>query len=160
MLQCSIIEYVVVFPSPRNYNHSNFYVSGSCTEGTFPCGNSTVCVPQRFICNGHTDCPNGEDENVYTCSKYHVICSTVPFQLSCQTQPPGVWFSLSFPTKIVFESIKTGKRCWDSEHCWSSEILRTRKTQRFGKWIFYCPQVKGGHLLCSWWWIFLRNATQ
>ncbi|XP_069698671.1 relaxin receptor 2-like isoform X2 [Periplaneta americana] len=44
---------------------------GACAEGTFPCGNSSICLPQRFICNGHIDCPNGEDESKYTCTDVH-----------------------------------------------------------------------------------------
>ncbi|TWW74602.1 Relaxin receptor 1 [Takifugu flavidus] len=33
-----------------------------CPLGHFPCGNMSECLPQVLQCNGHTDCPNGADE--------------------------------------------------------------------------------------------------
>ncbi|KAK6636890.1 hypothetical protein RUM43_010554 [Polyplax serrata] len=44
-----------------------FFSQDSCSEGTFLCGNSTFCIPQKSMCNGHSDCPNGDDETVTTC---------------------------------------------------------------------------------------------
>ncbi|XP_069188605.1 relaxin receptor 2 isoform X8 [Procambarus clarkii] len=36
---------------------------GTCEVGWFECGhNSTLCVEQRFFCNGVRDCPGGHDE--------------------------------------------------------------------------------------------------
>ncbi|XP_017345481.1 relaxin receptor 2a isoform X2 [Ictalurus punctatus] len=34
-----------------------------CPLGQFPCGNTSVCLPQVLQCNGHRDCTNGEDED-------------------------------------------------------------------------------------------------
>ncbi|XP_060765632.1 relaxin receptor 2a isoform X3 [Neoarius graeffei] len=33
-----------------------------CPLGQFPCGNTSVCLPQVLQCNGHRDCKNGADE--------------------------------------------------------------------------------------------------
>lgn len=44
--------------------------SESCPEGAFPCANSSLCIPQRAICNQHNDCPLGDDENFITCGLY------------------------------------------------------------------------------------------
>ncbi|XP_068083115.1 relaxin receptor 1 isoform X2 [Anabrus simplex] len=44
---------------------------GPCDEAMFRCGNSTVCIPKKFVCNDHKDCPGGEDENAYTCTDFH-----------------------------------------------------------------------------------------
>ncbi|XP_056665620.1 relaxin receptor 2-like [Monodelphis domestica] len=34
----------------------------TCPPGQFPCGNTSVCLPQVLRCNGHPDCANGADE--------------------------------------------------------------------------------------------------
>ncbi|TTE36944.1 Relaxin receptor 2 [Bagarius yarrelli] len=34
-----------------------------CPLGQFPCGNTSVCLPQMLQCNGHRDCKNGADED-------------------------------------------------------------------------------------------------
>ncbi|XP_026993290.1 relaxin receptor 2a [Tachysurus fulvidraco] len=34
-----------------------------CPLGQFPCGNTSVCLPQVLQCNGHRDCKNGADED-------------------------------------------------------------------------------------------------
>ncbi|XP_068964201.1 relaxin receptor 2-like [Petaurus breviceps papuanus] len=34
----------------------------ACPLGQFPCGNTTICLPQLLHCNGHRDCVNGADE--------------------------------------------------------------------------------------------------
>lgn len=39
-----------------------------CPLGQFPCGNTSVCLPQVLQCNGHRDCKNGADEE--HCGKY------------------------------------------------------------------------------------------
>ncbi|KAI8508766.1 Relaxin insulin-like peptide receptor 1, partial [Branchiostoma belcheri] len=33
-----------------------------CPLGEFPCGNLTLCLPQRLHCNGRDDCGNNADE--------------------------------------------------------------------------------------------------
>ncbi|KAJ9582013.1 hypothetical protein L9F63_003596, partial [Diploptera punctata] len=43
----------------------------SCMKGTFPCSNSTKCLPRMFVCNGHKDCPEGDDESRLTCIDVH-----------------------------------------------------------------------------------------
>jgi hypothetical protein len=65
---------------------------------------------------------------------------------------------------------------WASRLCPSSGILDTRK-QRFGNWIYFCPQVKGGgetptqlgpleraninhRTFCDWNQLFLRDLTE
>ncbi|XP_029924088.1 relaxin receptor 2a isoform X2 [Myripristis murdjan] len=42
---------------------SRVEAEGGCPLGQFPCGNISVCLPQVLQCNGHTDCPNGADED-------------------------------------------------------------------------------------------------
>ncbi|XP_056451037.1 relaxin receptor 2a isoform X3 [Gadus chalcogrammus] len=37
-------------------------LEGACPLGQFPCGNMSLCLPQKLHCNGHRDCPNGADE--------------------------------------------------------------------------------------------------
>lgn len=44
----------------------------SCTLGEFPCGNMTVCIKQKYQCDGEEDCPNGADETYELCRKYDV----------------------------------------------------------------------------------------
>ncbi|KAK3549929.1 hypothetical protein QTP86_016780, partial [Hemibagrus guttatus] len=34
-----------------------------CPLGQFPCGNTSMCLPQALQCNGHRDCENGADED-------------------------------------------------------------------------------------------------
>ncbi|KAL0276039.1 UNVERIFIED_CONTAM: hypothetical protein PYX00_003713 [Menopon gallinae] len=50
---------------------SFFYSRGSCSEGTFRCGNTSICIPQKSMCNGYDDCPNAEDEEFNTCGDVH-----------------------------------------------------------------------------------------
>ncbi|CAD6996143.1 unnamed protein product [Ceratitis capitata] len=45
-----------------------FYLSlGPCPQGTFACDGSTLCVPQRQICDNRTDCEDGSDEHPVEC---------------------------------------------------------------------------------------------
>ncbi|CAL8401271.1 unnamed protein product [Boreogadus saida] len=37
-------------------------LEGACPLGQFPCGNMSLCLPQKLHCNGPKDCPNGADE--------------------------------------------------------------------------------------------------
>ncbi|XP_049846728.1 relaxin receptor 1 [Schistocerca gregaria] len=41
---------------------------GSCSRASFACSNSSLCIPQRYMCNGHADCPDASDEDVYACA--------------------------------------------------------------------------------------------
>ncbi|XP_076833462.1 relaxin receptor 2b isoform X2 [Brachyhypopomus gauderio] len=36
--------------------------SQGCPLGQFPCGNTSLCLPQELHCNGRDDCPNSADE--------------------------------------------------------------------------------------------------
>jgi low density lipoprotein-related protein 2 len=31
------------------------------------------CIPNTFLCNGHSDCPNGDDESAEKCPTCHAI---------------------------------------------------------------------------------------
>jgi Low-density lipoprotein receptor domain class A len=39
----------------------------TCTERQFQCNNGE-CIPIKFICDGETDCPEGDDEDPYSCA--------------------------------------------------------------------------------------------
>ncbi|XP_058790192.1 relaxin receptor 1 isoform X2 [Phymastichus coffea] len=43
-----------------------YFNQDSCSKGTFPCANSTMCLPQQKWCNGEIDCPEKDDESI-TC---------------------------------------------------------------------------------------------
>ncbi|KAB0801519.1 hypothetical protein PPYR_05873 [Photinus pyralis] len=45
-----------------------FWSKDTCPIGTFPCYNSTTCVPQRNVCNFHKDCTEGDDEDPALCA--------------------------------------------------------------------------------------------
>ncbi|XP_059621813.1 relaxin receptor 1 [Phlebotomus argentipes] len=49
-----------------------FYLSlGPCPRGTFACDNGTACVPQRNICDNHSDCQDAEDEDPVMCGMFY-----------------------------------------------------------------------------------------
>ena len=43
-----------------------------CTSDQFACGDSGKCIPQRWVCDYHKDCENGEDE-FNNCREYSYI---------------------------------------------------------------------------------------
>lgn len=43
------------------------HFTGPCPQGTFACDGSTLCVPQRQICDNRTDCEDGSDEHPVEC---------------------------------------------------------------------------------------------
>nr|CAD7197818.1 unnamed protein product [Timema douglasi] len=61
-----------------------------CNQGTFPCANMSVCIPQRSMCNGYNDCPRGEDEDVIACADFHGNIEFLTFLLSSVSgETPG-----------------------------------------------------------------------
>uniref|UniRef100_A0A7M4FFL4 Transmembrane serine protease 2 n=1 Tax=Crocodylus porosus TaxID=8502 RepID=A0A7M4FFL4_CROPO len=40
-----------------------YFVQNPCLDSSIECGSSGQCVPSSQWCDGHFDCPNGEDEN-------------------------------------------------------------------------------------------------
>uniref|UniRef100_A0A0C9Q989 RXFP1 protein n=1 Tax=Fopius arisanus TaxID=64838 RepID=A0A0C9Q989_9HYME len=44
-----------------------YFNQDKCPVGTFLCQNTTICMPQRSWCNGHDDCPEGDDESSTHC---------------------------------------------------------------------------------------------
>ncbi|XP_015594570.1 relaxin receptor 2 isoform X2 [Cephus cinctus] len=48
-----------------------YFNQDKCPVGTFPCQNSSICMPQRSWCNGIMDCPEGDDEFETECGDMH-----------------------------------------------------------------------------------------
>ena len=44
-------------------------ISERCSSDQFQCGESGKCIPQRWVCDYHKDCENGEDE-LNNCREY------------------------------------------------------------------------------------------
>lgn len=48
-----------------------------CTIEQFTCGNSTLCIPLAWVCDGVSDCPDRSDEK--SCVKTSKCCETLLF---------------------------------------------------------------------------------
>lgn len=78
-----------LFLEPVSVLASKVMMEG-CPLGQFPCGNTSVCLPQVLQCNGHRDCTNGEDED--HCGKYaHVRGIKIhrEYQVTCPVTKHG-----------------------------------------------------------------------
>lgn len=42
--------------------------SNGCHEGSFLCSQSGICIANKYKCNNHSDCQQGEDEDSLLCS--------------------------------------------------------------------------------------------
>ena len=45
----------------------------ACSNSSYVmCGQSGLCVPPELVCDGHPECPNGEDEDLYNCHQTYI----------------------------------------------------------------------------------------
>ncbi|XP_034252753.1 relaxin receptor 2-like [Thrips palmi] len=61
--------------------------SGPCGPGAMPCSSAATCIPQRSWCNGHIDCPGGEDEDSVGCADWSGSDGVLHTVLGALTSP-------------------------------------------------------------------------
>ncbi|XP_055869254.1 uncharacterized protein LOC106053156 [Biomphalaria glabrata] len=87
---------LVTFSTDESVTSSGFFASykilknTKCESDKYICANSTRCLPRTVLCDGQTDCPEGEDEDRNVCARYceptdHQCTDgqCVPLQLFC-----------------------------------------------------------------------------
>ncbi|XP_014668844.1 PREDICTED: relaxin receptor 2-like [Priapulus caudatus] len=74
-------NFVVIYVDPIQPQDYVDRVSAdfSCPLGEFPCGNLSMCILQKFQCDGLEDCPNGADEAYQLCQ-----LDVYPKQCTCK----------------------------------------------------------------------------
>lgn len=60
---------------------TEWWSAGPCGPGAMQCSSAATCIPQRSWCNGHTDCPGGEDEDSVGCGQW-VVSGSSPSQVA------------------------------------------------------------------------------
>ncbi|XP_058836544.1 serine protease nudel [Topomyia yanbarensis] len=79
-----------------------------CREDSFRCGDSSICIPHDFVCDGDVDCPEQEDERFcYALQQNHE--ETNYGEVMQQTF--GVWHSKCFPKNVKYDDLAIKEIC-------------------------------------------------
>ena len=67
-----ILQFVLLNLNFFNSKKFPYFISekfnGTCSD-LFPCKSSKICIPKLFKCDGHIQCPGGEDEAFEECER-------------------------------------------------------------------------------------------
>ena len=71
-------------------------------QNMFKCRNHLICIHVGDICDGSTDCPLSDDENVCSLNTAicPVLCECLTFAISCNNVT-SIGLSISFPYHII-----------------------------------------------------------
>ncbi|XP_062549399.1 serine protease nudel [Armigeres subalbatus] len=72
-----------------------------CTNSTFQCGDSEICVPYDHVCDGDNDCPGKEDEQ-FCYALQQNKAETNYGEVMQQTH--GIWHSKCFPKNDKYDN--------------------------------------------------------
>ena len=93
----------------------------SCGSGFFECTDKS-CILNMYLCDGHSDCLNGEDEKDCDSGNHHTISS---FYFNCTSNGPGISISLLCNGKLDCENGRDEERslCSDYKYCTSTKRI-------------------------------------
>ena len=60
----------------------------------FRCGEDNLCINVRFVCDGHRQCPNGEDENIDLCRTKNVFPNAATVKCNETGRPNDSWVEI------------------------------------------------------------------
>ncbi|XP_052120785.1 relaxin receptor 2-like isoform X2 [Frankliniella occidentalis] len=90
---------------------------GPCGRGAMPCSSAPTCIPQRSWCNGHRDCPSGEDEDSVGCADWagsdgvlHTVLDALPPSKTRTTPTLRKCALTNFPVSCRCEDTKLNCR--------------------------------------------------
>ena len=83
----------------------------ACSNSSYVmCGQSGLCVPPELVCDGHPECPNGEDEDLYNCHQTYIENHIVEPHTDAKAPSTVEWTSMQFLVIIKENAWKVQER--------------------------------------------------
>ncbi|KAK3925691.1 Relaxin receptor 1 [Frankliniella fusca] len=104
---------------------------GPCGRGAMPCSSAPTCIPQRSWCNGHRDCPGGEDEDSVGCADW--AGSDGVLHTVLDALPPTKTRTTPALKKCLLSNFPAGCRCEDTKlNCRGAGLVTAPASVRGG----------------------------